>query len=70
MKLNKINELIISLPVNLSSIIKKIDINGLGIIFIVDKSNRLIFEIFFSSRSKDGNLKFLKLIFLLCVSFV
>ena len=41
MKLNKINELIISLPVNLSSIIKKIDVNGLGIIFIVDKSNRL-----------------------------
>ena len=41
MNLNKIKEITIKLPDKLDNIIKKIDKNGLGIIFIVDQMNKL-----------------------------
>ena len=38
---NKLKEITINLPEKFNNILKKIDENGLGIIFVVDKLNRL-----------------------------
>ena len=38
---NKLKEITINLPEKFDNILKKIDENGLGVIFVVDKLNRL-----------------------------
>ena len=48
---NKIKEITINLPTDLNNIIKKIDKNGLGIVFVVDKLNRL------KASISDGDIR-------------